>query len=94
MYKWFGLVVLFGVIVLSLFFRKSTKRFLELDFLVRPEATERRVAVFEIAEIKATEDEILDKHKISCWCSPELLEGSKKRDCDGSKEGTLSVIYI
>ena len=58
--------------------------FLELDFLVRPEATERRVAVFEIAEIKATEDEILDKHKISCWCSPELLEGSKKRDCDGN----------
>ena len=54
--------------------------FLELDFLRRPESMERRVAVFEIDEIKNTEEEILDKHKISSWCSPELLEGNKNEN--------------
>jgi len=52
----------------------SVRRFLELDFLTRPNAYERRVAVFDVVEMVSTEREILEKHKIPSWCSLELLE--------------------
>ena len=47
--------------------------FIEFDFYTRPSADERRVAVFEVASILASEHDILQKHKIATWCSPELI---------------------
>ena len=47
--------------------------FIELDFLTRVQSNERRVAVFDVLEMLASEEEILAKHKIPSWCSPELL---------------------
>ena len=47
--------------------------FIEFDFYTRPSADERRIAVFEVASMLKAENEILHKHKIPTWCSPELL---------------------
>jgi PDZ domain len=48
-------------------------QFIELDFEIRRNATERRLAVFDVAAIVESENEILEKHKIPSWCSIELL---------------------
>jgi ribosomal protein L4 len=55
---------------------ETSDRFVELDFYTRANANERRCAVFDIVEVKTTEVEILEKHKIPSWCSVELFEYS------------------
>ena len=47
--------------------------FIEFDFYTKPSADERRIAVFEVTSMLKAENEILHKHKIPTWCSPELL---------------------
>lgn len=47
---------------------------LTIDFKVSKGAHSRSYVVFDAAEAKAVEAEILGLNKINHWCSPELLE--------------------
>ena len=61
----------------------KSEKFNSFLFLLRKMSKE----MYLTGALKNTEEEILEKHKISCWCSPELLEGNKKRaECDTTND--------
>ena len=67
-------------------FRDAEGEYLQLEFHATSKYPLKRLVVFELAEVRAKQSEILRQHKIPKWCSASLLVKKEQKPEEEEQE--------